>query len=82
MQPLATYGGPWHLQNASMPPDDHGTSHMAVADSQGGAVAITTTVNTGFGSKVISPSTGKLLEPLQQPPHLPGTAVSEQHAVV
>ena len=31
---------------------------MSVVDSAGNAVSITTTVNTYFGSKVVSPSTG------------------------
>ena len=39
-------------------PDDNGTSHLSVADGQGNAVAMTTTVNAMFGSKVMSPSTG------------------------
>ena len=40
-------------------PSDHGTTHLSVLDKDGNAVAITSTVNTLFGSKVISPSTGK-----------------------
>ena len=51
------YGGRWHVDAAA--PDDHGTSHFSVVDSQQGAVAMTTTVNTGFGSKLLSPSTGR-----------------------
>jgi gamma-glutamyltranspeptidase/glutathione hydrolase/leukotriene-C4 hydrolase len=39
-------------------PEDHGTSHISVIDKWGNAVAMTTTVNTYFGSKFISPSTG------------------------
>lgn len=50
------YGGQWHV-DASMP-DDHGTSHLSIVDGQGGAVAMTSTVNTGWGSKLLSASTG------------------------
>lgn len=37
------------------------TTHVAAADSEGNWVAITTTVNTSFGSKVIVPGTGVIL---------------------
>ena len=37
------------------------TTHIAAADSDGYWVAITATVNTGFGSKVIVPGTGIVL---------------------
>jgi len=37
------------------------TTHVAAADSEGNWVAITATVNTGFGSKVIVPATGVIL---------------------
>jgi gamma-glutamyltranspeptidase/glutathione hydrolase len=37
------------------------TTHIATADSAGNWVAITATVNTGFGSKVIVPGTGVVL---------------------
>lgn len=37
------------------------TTHIAAADSKGWWVAITATVNTGFGSKVIVPGTGVVL---------------------
>ena len=58
---FTAYGGQYAQ---SMNPDDHGTSHLSVVDSQRGAVAMTTTVNTRFGSKVISNSTGLLLSAL------------------
>jgi gamma-glutamyltranspeptidase/glutathione hydrolase len=37
------------------------TTHVAAADAAGNWVAITTTVNTAFGSKVIVPGTGVIL---------------------
>lgn len=37
------------------------TTHFSAADSEGNWVAITATVNTGFGSKVIVPGTGVVL---------------------
>jgi gamma-glutamyltranspeptidase/glutathione hydrolase len=51
-----------------MPPDpasdvfgDKHTTHFSVADAEGNWVACTCTVNTGFGSKVVVPGTGVLL---------------------
>ncbi len=40
---------------------DGGTLHLSVVDAEGGAVALTTTINTGFGSRVVSPKGGVLL---------------------
>ncbi|KAI2810184.1 hypothetical protein BLOT_001342 [Blomia tropicalis] len=40
---------------------DHGTAHVSVLDKHGNAVGVTSTVNLYFGSKVISPSTGLIL---------------------
>jgi gamma-glutamyltranspeptidase/glutathione hydrolase len=37
------------------------TTHVAAADSEGNWVAITATVNMGFGSKVIVPATGVIV---------------------
>ena len=37
------------------------TTHIAAADSKGNWVALTTTVNTSFGSKIIVPGTGVIL---------------------
>ena len=38
--------------------EDSGTSHFSVVDSSRNAVAMTTSINTVFGSAVVSPSTG------------------------
>lgn len=51
------YGGQYAQ---SISPEDHGTSHLSVVDSQRGSVALTTTINTNFGSMFISNSTGIL----------------------
>jgi gamma-glutamyltranspeptidase len=40
--------------------EDHGTSHFSIIDKDRNAVSMTTTVNTIFGSAVVSPSTGIL----------------------
>ncbi len=43
------------------PPRNAGTSHISVLDGQGLAVALTTTINTSFGSQVVGPKSGILL---------------------
>ncbi|PNW69930.1 hypothetical protein CHLRE_17g698650v5 [Chlamydomonas reinhardtii] len=58
---LANYGGRWNPKRTGVSPDDHGTSHLSVLDGEGNAVSLTTTVNTGFGSGLVSRSTGLLL---------------------
>jgi gamma-glutamyltranspeptidase/glutathione hydrolase len=42
-------------------PDDHGTLHISVIDGDGMAVALTTTINTSFGSHVVAPKSGIVL---------------------
>jgi len=40
---------------------DHGTSHTSVVDASGMAVSVTSTVNLVFGSRVLDPITGVIL---------------------
>ncbi|KAL9332673.1 hypothetical protein ACSQ67_002283 [Phaseolus vulgaris] len=49
------YGGKWNQIH------DHGTSHLCVIDLERNAISMTTTVNAYFGSKILSPSTGIVL---------------------
>lgn len=51
--PTAT-GRRWNPRLGGVSPEDHGTSHLAVLDAAGNAATLTTTVNTGFGSNLIS----------------------------
>ena len=44
-----------------LPVDDSGTAHLSVTDAQGGAVAITMTINTPYGSGITVPGTGVIL---------------------
>lgn len=43
------------------PAHDHGTSHLCVADADGNVVALTTTINLHFGSKLVAGKTGVIL---------------------
>ena len=55
------------VPSAGMPPDadsrvfEKHTTHIAVADAEGNWVAMTQTINTGYGAKVIVPGTGVVL---------------------
>ncbi len=53
--PRAAYGGRYGV------PEDGGTSHFSVVDARGNAVALTSTVNTSFGSLYVAGDTGVLL---------------------
>jgi len=52
--PASAYG-------SSANPNDAGTSHVSVVDPEGNAVACTSSINTGFGSKVGVPGRGIVL---------------------
>jgi gamma-glutamyltranspeptidase/glutathione hydrolase/leukotriene-C4 hydrolase len=57
--PLSEYGGLYNIgKSRRFLPADHGTSHLSVIDVNGNAVSLTSTVNTYFGSKIVSAATG------------------------
>ena len=53
--PASAYGPP------VAPPIDAGTQHISAVDGEGGAVALTTTINTAFGAELVVPGLGVLL---------------------
>jgi gamma-glutamyltranspeptidase/glutathione hydrolase len=53
-RPIEEYG-------RALPVEDAGTTHFSVIDAEGNAVACTETINLGFGSYVVVPETGLLL---------------------
>lgn len=56
--PRDAYGTP---DSAAAMLKDGGTTHLCVIDADGNAVALTTTVNLGFGSKIMAGKTGIVL---------------------
>jgi gamma-glutamyltranspeptidase / glutathione hydrolase len=51
----------YHHNRPHYTPDSHGTSHIVSADADGMAVSSTTTINTLFGSLVVVPETGVIM---------------------
>ena len=52
---------PEDIGAGSLPQESPQTTHYSVLDKAGNAVAITTTLNSSFGSKIVVPGTGILL---------------------
>ncbi len=58
--PSRTFGPDYYGERLA-PPKDAGTQHISVLDREGLGVALTTTINTSFGSGVVVPELGILL---------------------
>ncbi|KAF9098032.1 hypothetical protein BGX23_007189 [Mortierella sp. AD031] len=56
------------------PIDNHGTTHMSTVDKDDMAVALTSTVNLLFGSKLLDPKTGVILNDEMDDFSIPGRA--------
>ena len=59
--PLLSHGEPPHATDEVFGDFGKHTTHLSTADAEGNWVAITQTINTAFGSKVIVPGTGVIL---------------------
>ncbi|XP_034946498.1 glutathione hydrolase 1 proenzyme-like isoform X2 [Chelonus insularis] len=56
-----TWNDPKHYHGETHVLEDHGTSHISVISPSGDAVSLTSSLNTYFGSGIVSESTGILL---------------------
>lgn len=57
---------------------DHGTSHISIVDSQRNAVSMTTTINSYFGAKFMSGSTGIILNNEMDDFSIPANATADE----
>lgn len=65
--------GPEYYMDVFDAVKDHGTTHVSVLDSEGMAVSATCTVNLEFGSKIMDPVTGIILNNEMDDFSIPGT---------
>lgn len=65
------YGGKYNATYAQI--IDSGTTHISIIDNEGNSVSMTSTVNTYFGSRFISPSTGILFNNQMDDFSIPGS---------
>lgn len=56
-----TYNVSWYDPKGIESLDTPGTSHVVVADKDGMSISLTTTVNLLFGSQLIVPETGVIM---------------------
>ncbi|KAJ4715619.1 Gamma-glutamyltranspeptidase [Melia azedarach] len=70
------YGQKWNET------EDHGTSHVSIVDAERNAVSITTSINSFFGSKILSPSTGIILNNQMDDFSMPSNSTSPPPAPV
>lgn len=54
------------------PTDNHGTAHISTVDQDDMAVALTSSVNRAFGSKLLDPKTGIILNGVMDDFSIPG----------
>lgn len=59
---------------ATIPPEAHGTSHIVTADASGMAVSLTTTINVNFGAKIMEPNSGIILNDEMNDFSIPGVS--------
>lgn len=71
---FATYNVSYYNPKGLESLPDNGTSHVVTADASGMAVSLTTTVNTLFGSRIMVPETGVIMNNEMNDFSIPGTS--------
>ncbi|KAK2049740.1 gamma-glutamyltransferase 1 [Colletotrichum somersetense] len=69
-----TYNTSWYNPNGIESLETPGTSHIAAADASGLAVSLTTTVNLLFGSQLVVPETGVVMNNEMNDFSIPGSS--------